>query len=148
MLCVIDPARNTACSCRALTISENGSRPAIAGPQATFTGRVRVDPLFLKPQPPQRATGSYVTFEPGARSGWHTHPPVLSTRDRSLITVSALVTVGQVAQVPYHLNRAMDNGLTREQASEMLTQLAFVAGWPNVFSALPVFKEVFSARAK
>jgi hypothetical protein len=58
----------------------------------------------------------------------------------------ALVTAGQVAQVPYHLNRAMDNGLTRTQASEVLTQLAFVAGWPNVFSAMPVFKEVFAGR--
>lgn len=74
--------------------------------------------------------------------------PGLAPRDRSLITVSALVTAGQVAQVPYHLNRAMDNGLTQEAASEALTQLAFVAGWPNVFSALPVFKEVFSSRAK
>ncbi len=72
--------------------------------------------------------------------------PGLAPRDRSLITVSALVTAGQVAQVPYHLNRAMDNGLTRTQASEVLTQLAFVAGWPNVFSAMPVFKEVFAGR--
>ncbi|OQP33410.1 carboxymuconolactone decarboxylase family protein [Pantoea latae] len=72
--------------------------------------------------------------------------PGLAPRDRSLITVSALVTAGQVAQVPYHLNRAMDNGLTQEQAAEVLTQLAFIAGWPNIFSALPVFKEVFTSR--
>ena len=72
--------------------------------------------------------------------------PGLAPRDRSLITVSALVTAGQVAQVPYHLNRAMDNGLTQDQAAELLTQLAFVAGWPTVFSALPVFKDVFAAR--
>jgi 4-carboxymuconolactone decarboxylase len=69
--------------------------------------------------------------------------PDLAPRDRSLVTVSALVASGQVAQIPYHLNRAMDNGLTREQASEVLTHLAFYAGWPNAFSALPVFKEVF-----
>lgn len=72
--------------------------------------------------------------------------PGLAPRDRSLVTVTALVTAGQVAQIPYHLNRAMDNGLTRTQASEVLTQLAFVAGWPNIFSALPVFKEVFAGR--
>ena len=72
--------------------------------------------------------------------------PGLAPRDRSLVTVSALVTAGQVAQVPYHLNKAMDNGLTETQASEVLTQLAFVAGWPNIFSALPVFKDVFAAR--
>jgi 4-carboxymuconolactone decarboxylase len=72
--------------------------------------------------------------------------PALAPRDRSLVTVSALVANGQVAQVTYHLNRAMDKGLTREQASEMLTQLAFYAGWPNVFSAIPVFKGVFEKR--
>lgn len=72
--------------------------------------------------------------------------PDLAPRDRSLVTVSALIAAGQVAQIPYHLNRAMDNGLTQEQASEVLTQLAFYAGWPNVFSALPVFKQVFEQR--
>jgi 4-carboxymuconolactone decarboxylase len=74
--------------------------------------------------------------------------PDLPPRDRSLATVSALVASGQVAQIPYHLNRAMDRGLTQEQASEMFTQLAFYAGWPNVFSALPVAKEVFGKRPK
>ena len=72
--------------------------------------------------------------------------PGLAPRDRSLVTVSALVATGQIAQIPYHLNRAMDNGLTQDQASEALTQLAFYAGWPNVFSAMPVFKEVFTSR--
>jgi len=74
--------------------------------------------------------------------------PALAPRDRSLVTVSALVACGQVAQIPYHLNRAMDNGLTQPQASEVLTQLAFYAGWPNVFSALPVVKEVFEKRPR
>lgn len=74
--------------------------------------------------------------------------PALAPRDRSLVTVSALIAAGQVAQVSYHLNRAMDNGLTQPQASEVLTQLAFYAGWPNVFSALPVVKEVFEKRVK
>jgi 4-carboxymuconolactone decarboxylase len=74
--------------------------------------------------------------------------PALAPRDRSLITVGALVAAGQVAQIPYHLNRAMSNGLTQEQASEVLTHLAFYAGWPNTFSAMPVFKEVFAGRAK
>ena len=72
--------------------------------------------------------------------------PDLAPRDRSLVTVSALVASGQVAQIPYHLNRAMDNGLTQAEASEVFTQLAFYAGWPNVFSALPVAKEIFEKR--
>jgi 4-carboxymuconolactone decarboxylase len=72
--------------------------------------------------------------------------PDLAPRDRSLVTVSALIANGQVAQISYHLNRAMDNGLTQTQAAEMVTQLAFYAGWPNAFSALPVLKDVFEKR--
>jgi 4-carboxymuconolactone decarboxylase len=74
--------------------------------------------------------------------------PDLAPRDRSLVTVSALIASGQVAQIPYHLNRAMDNGLTQGQAAEVLTHLAFYAGWPNVFSALPVAKDVFEKRPR
>ena len=74
--------------------------------------------------------------------------PDLAPRDRSLVTVSALIASGQVAQIPYHLNRAMDNGLTQAQAAEALTHLAFYTGWPNVFSALPVAKDVFEKRPK
>ena len=72
--------------------------------------------------------------------------PALAPRDRSLVTVSALIASRQIAQITYHLNRAMDNGLTKRQASEVLTQLAFYAGWPNVFSAMPVVKGVFEKR--
>ena len=74
--------------------------------------------------------------------------PALAPRDRSLVTVSSLIASGQVAQITYHLNRAMDNGLTKEQASEVVTHLAFYAGWPNAFSALPIVKEVFEKRNK
>jgi 4-carboxymuconolactone decarboxylase len=72
--------------------------------------------------------------------------PALSRRDRSLVTVSALVAAGQVAQPSAHLNRAMDSGLTKSEASEALTHLLFYAGWPNVFSAIPVAKDVFEKR--
>jgi 4-carboxymuconolactone decarboxylase len=65
---------------------------------------------------------------------------------RSLVTVSALNASGQVAQVPYHLNRAMDNGLTEVQAAAVVTHLAFYAGWPDAFSAVPVVKDVFEKR--
>jgi len=72
--------------------------------------------------------------------------PALAPRDRSLVTVSALVAAGQAAQIPFHLNRALDNGLTKAEASEVLTQLAFYAGWPHVFSALPVVKSTLEKR--
>jgi 4-carboxymuconolactone decarboxylase len=72
--------------------------------------------------------------------------PDLAPRDRSLVTVSALIAAGQVAQITFHLNRAMDNGLTQAQAAEAITHLAFYAGWPNAMSALPVAKDVFEKR--
>lgn len=72
--------------------------------------------------------------------------PGIAPRDRSLVTVSALIANGQVQQIPPHLNQAMDNGLTRLQASGALSHLAYYAGWPNAFSAAPVFKTVFEQR--
>src|SRR6516162_3611731 len=72
--------------------------------------------------------------------------PDLAPRDRSLVTVSALIASGQSAQITYHMNRAMDNGLTPEEAGEVVTHLAFYAGWPNAFSALPVVKDVIEKR--
>jgi 4-carboxymuconolactone decarboxylase len=72
--------------------------------------------------------------------------PGLAPRDRSLVTVSALIANGQVQQIPFHLNRALDNGLTREQASEVVSHLAYYAGWPNAFSAVPVVRSVFESR--
>ena len=74
--------------------------------------------------------------------------PDLAPRDRSLVTVSSLIASGQVAQMPYHLNKAMDNGLTKNEASEVISHVAFYAGWPNAFSAVPVAKSVFDSRAK
>jgi 4-carboxymuconolactone decarboxylase len=74
--------------------------------------------------------------------------PDLAPRDRSLVTVSALIATGQVAQITYHLNRAMDNGLKADEAGEMLGHLAFYAGWPNAFSGAPVFKDVIEKRPR
>ncbi len=56
-----------------MEINHNGSQPSAKGPAEWFTGTVRVDPLFSPPAP-ARVTGAAVTFEPGARTAWHTHP--------------------------------------------------------------------------
>ena len=56
-----------------MELKRNGSQPSTKGPAEYFTGNVRLDPLFQAPDP-ARGTGSLVTFEPGARSNWHTHP--------------------------------------------------------------------------
>jgi 4-carboxymuconolactone decarboxylase len=74
--------------------------------------------------------------------------PDLAPRDRSLVTISALIANGQTAQLTPHLNKAMDNGLTQGEAAEAITHLAFYVGWPNVFSAMPVAKDVFEKRPR
>jgi 4-carboxymuconolactone decarboxylase len=74
--------------------------------------------------------------------------PGLAPRDRSLVTVSALVASGQVAQLTGHVNIGMNNGLTQVEIAEALTHLAFYVGWPNVFSAMPVAKDAFEKRPK
>jgi 4-carboxymuconolactone decarboxylase len=74
--------------------------------------------------------------------------PGLRPRDRSLVTVSALIASGQFAQLTGHLNIGMNNGLTQPEIAEAITHLAFYVGWPNVFSAMPVAKEVFEKRPR
>ena len=69
----------------------------------------------------------------------------LTPRDRSLATIAALIAAGQAEQLPFHMNRGMDNGLTQTQLSEAITHLAFYAGWPRAMSAIPVAKSVFEA---
>lgn len=56
-----------------MEISKNGTQPSAPGPAEYFTGTVRIDPLFEAPAP-ARGRGASVTFEPGARTAWHTHP--------------------------------------------------------------------------
>jgi quercetin dioxygenase-like cupin family protein len=57
-----------------MEIKRNGTQASVKGPADWFTGTVRIDPLFLKADDPARVTGASVTFEPGARTAWHTHP--------------------------------------------------------------------------
>lgn len=68
----------------------------------------------------------------------------LSPRDRSLVTVSALVAGGNTEQLRSHLQRARDNGLTEAELKEAIIHLAFYAGWPRAMSAMGVAKTVFS----
>ena len=68
--------------------------------------------------------------------------PELSPRDRSLITVAALVALGRDAQLPGHLRRGLGNGLTRDELAEAITHLAFYAGWPAAMSAVGVLASV------
>ena len=67
----------------------------------------------------------------------------LASRDRSLITVAALIATGSTEQLPGHLARAQANGLTQTELKEVITHLAFHAGWPKAMSAMAVAKREF-----
>ena len=70
----------------------------------------------------------------------------LSKRDRSLVTVSALVAMNRPKQLRFHLNKALGNGLTREELIETITHLAFYSGWPNAMTAITTAKEEFAKK--
>ena len=248
----------------AIRIMRSGAQPSRQAPSEHFTGTVRVDPLF-QATAPARASGSLITFEPGARTAWHTHPlgqilivtagtgrvqrwgdpveeihqgdvvwippgqkhwhgaapnssmahiaiveqldgksvewmekvsnaqyanlpsasegvtpmtqepsaaqklmgdidpklaeltdnvlfgdvwerPGLSKRDRSLITVAALIAMNRPEQLKSHLRLARRNGVTQDEIVEVITQLAFYAGWPNAVNAVAVAREVFQEK--
>ena len=248
---------------QAIQITRSGSLPTSTGPSSYFTGSVRIDPLFGATDP-SRTSGARVTFEPGARTAWHSHtlgltliitagtgriqrwgdpieeiragdvvwiPPAqkhwhgaspdssmshigitehlegkrtewmeevsdsqygvpetsesasgaspngsrpsraqtlmgdfapkmaeltdevlygdiwerrqLSKRDRSLVTVAALVAMNRPDQLRSHLAIARSNGVTQEELVEVITHLAFYSGWPNAVTAISVAREVF-----
>lgn len=248
----------------AIQIIRNGSQTSRQAPSEHFTGIVHVDPLF-RAKAPARANGTLVTFEPGARTAWHTHPlgqilivtsgnglvqrwgdpvqeihqgdvvwippgqkhwhgaapnssmahiaiveqldgktvdwkekvsdaqyesspsaskgvtsmtkepsaaqklmgdidpklaeltdnvlfgdvwerPELSKRDRSLITVAALIALNRPEQLRSHIRLARRNGVTQAEIVEVITQLAFYAGWPNAVNAVAVAREVFQEK--
>lgn len=253
---------------QAIKITRSGSQPPRQAPAENFTGSVRVEPLF-EASAPARAFGARVTFEPGARTGWHVHPlgqilivtsgvgrvqrwgdpveeirqgdivwtppgqkhwhgasansamthiavteqldgktvewmekvsdaqysapiraqgaasaapsevgeqpkpsqraigdfspklaeltddvlygdvwerPQLSKRDRSLVTVAALIAMNRPDQLRSHFTRARANGVTQEELIETITHLAFYAGWPNAVTAIAVAREVFEKK--
>lgn len=70
--------------------------------------------------------------------------PELSKRDRSLITVTSLITSSSFEQLPNHLRLAKQNGLTEDELKEAIIHLAFYAGWPRAMSAIQVAKKVFA----
>lgn len=67
----------------------------------------------------------------------------LSPRDRSMITVSALIVGGNFEQLTYHLQKAKENGITKDEIAEIITHLSFYAGWPKAWSAFNIAKEIY-----
>jgi 4-carboxymuconolactone decarboxylase len=229
---------------KAIVVARSEAQSSRQGAAENFTGSVRVDQQF-QASAPGRASGARVTFEPGARTAWHSHPlgqtlivtsgvgrvqrwgdpvdeirpgnvvwipagqkhwhgaspttgmshiaiaerldgksvdwmekvtdeqygvplrprpaavaapdtapagqpmwarPQLSPRDRSLVTISALVAMNRPDQLRPHLARARDNGVTEDEIAETITHLAFYAGWPSAITAVTVAKEVFGKK--
>lgn len=73
--------------------------------------------------------------------------PELSQRDRSLVTVAALITLNRPDQLRFHLAKAAENGVSVEELKEVITHLAFYAGWPSAMTAVMVAKEIFGQDA-
>jgi 4-carboxymuconolactone decarboxylase len=104
-----------------------------------------------RPQQPSAAQQSLGDFAPGlvhftddVLFGEVWKRPQLSPRDRSLVTVAALIAGGNAEQLTFHLQYAKDNGVTQDELIEAITHTAFYAGWPKAFSAIGVTKHVFA----
>jgi len=74
--------------------------------------------------------------------------PGLTPRDRSIVTISALIARNQTIEMPYYFNLALDNGVKPRELSEIITHLAFYAGWPTASTAIGIARRVFSEMEK
>ncbi|MDR3556174.1 MAG: carboxymuconolactone decarboxylase family protein [Syntrophobacteraceae bacterium] len=98
----------------------------------------------LKPLDPIRDVApKLVTLTEDVLFGDLWQRPDLSKRDRSLITVAALIALNRTEQLPFHLALALENGLTKDEIGEAITHLAFYSGWPTAISAATIAKKVF-----
>ena len=72
--------------------------------------------------------------------------PGLSPRDRSLVTVASLVSLYRTNEMPFHMKKVMENGVTEGEIIELITHLAFYSGWPTASTALAVARRVFEEK--
>ena len=73
--------------------------------------------------------------------------PGLSPRDRSLVTVACLISLYRTNEIPFHFKRALENGVTHDELIEVITHLAFYAGWPTANTAVSIARKVFEEAA-
>jgi 4-carboxymuconolactone decarboxylase len=69
--------------------------------------------------------------------------PALTPRDRSLVTITCLIAMYRLNEMPFHIAKALDNGVKKDEIIEAVTQIAFYAGWPPAMTALPILRTVF-----
>ncbi len=118
---------------QSIRITRGGSQPSRKGPAENFTGSVRVAPKLAE-----------LTDDVLYGDVWER--PQLSKRDRSLVTVAALIALNRPDHLRSHLVKARENGVTEEELIETITHLAFYAGWPNAVTAIGVAREVFEKK--
>jgi len=112
------------------------AQPARHAGSMTDTGKTRAQQLLGDTAPDLvRLTDDVLFGEVWANPG-------LSPRDRSLVTVAALVSLYRTDQLGSHLRRALDNGLSKEELVHAITHLAFYAGWPNAITAVAQLKQI------
>jgi alkylhydroperoxidase/carboxymuconolactone decarboxylase family protein YurZ len=85
--------------------------------------------------------------EASGRRGRYNVERLLSPRDRSLVTITSLISLYRVNELPFHLKRALENGVTRDEVIGAITHLAFYAGWPPAMTALQIARKVFEGAA-
>jgi 4-carboxymuconolactone decarboxylase len=73
--------------------------------------------------------------------------PALPPRDRSLVTISSLISLYRTNELPFHMKRALENGITKDEIVATITHLAFYAGWPAAMTALQIARKVFAEAA-
>jgi 4-carboxymuconolactone decarboxylase len=117
---------------------------------APLRGQAAAANTPARPRPSQAAIGDFAPklaeITDNVLYGDIWERPELSKRDRSLVTVAALIALNRPDQLRSHLRIARDNGVTQEELIEAITHLAFYTGWPNAVTAIGVAKEVFQQK--
>jgi 4-carboxymuconolactone decarboxylase len=121
--------------------------PAHTQPATSAVPSSTPSPATAQPTPAQRLMGDVAPklaeLTDNVLFGDVWERPGLSKRDRSLVTVGALIAMNRPDQLRSHLARARENGVTQEELVEVVTHLAFYAGWPSAVTAVSVAREVF-----
>jgi len=116
-------------------------------PARTHAVAATMPDAATRPRPSQRAIGDFspklaqITDDVLYADVWER--PQLSKRDRSLVTVAALIAMNRPDQLRSHIARARANGVSKEEVIETITQMAFYAGWPNAVTAIAVAREIY-----
>src|SRR5260221_3405780 len=118
-----------------------GSALAQGGPTPTQGSKPVLTPEHLRAVAP-----AFEKYSQNALLGDLWKRPGLSPRDRSIVTLAALIARNQTIEMPAYLNLALDSGVKPGEISEIITHLAFYSGWSNAMTAVSVAKDVFASR--